>query len=166
MTEIEISVENILVNETVDSNEEIIRRLGTLLQKNGYVKDTYLQSVLDREIIFPTGLQTKTLGFAIPHTDAEHVKKTTVAIATLEKPVIFREMGSADDEISVSVVMMLAVRDPKQVVDTLVKVISILENEVTIEKLEKATTALEIYDAFYEHIQQVSDKKAAGSISH
>ncbi len=30
-------------------------------------------------------------------------------------------MGSPDDEISVSVVMMLAVSDPKQVVDTLRK---------------------------------------------
>ncbi len=157
MTEIEISVENILVNETVDSNEEIIRRLGTLLQKNGYVKDSYIQSVLDREIIFPTGLQTKSLGFAIPHTDSEHVKITTVAIATLEKPVIFRAMGSPDEDISVSIVMMLAVSNPKQVVDTLVKVISILENEVTIEKLEKATTSVEIYDAFNEHIRKISN---------
>jgi len=166
MTEIEISVENILVNVSVNDNEEIIRRLGGLLQKNGYVKDTYIQSVLDREIKFPTGLQTTSLGFAIPHTDAEHVLKTTVAIATLEKPVIFKAMGSPDDEISVSVVMMLAVSDPKQVMDTLVKVISILENEVTIRKLEKATTKLEIHDAFIEHIRQIINDKTAGSVNH
>ena len=69
----------------------------------------------------------------------------------------FRAMGSPDDEISVSIVMMLAVNDPKQVVNTLVKVISILENEVTIEKLEKATTSVEIYDAFNEHIRKISN---------
>ena len=157
MKEIQISLENILVNEIVDSNEEIILRLGQLLHKNGFVKDSYTQAVLDREIIFPTGLQTKSLGFAIPHTDAEHVEITTVAIATLEKPVIFRAMGSPDEEISVSVVMMLAVSNPKQVVDTLVKVISILENEVTIEKLENATTSVEIFDAFNEHIRKISN---------
>jgi PTS system galactitol-specific IIA component len=157
MNEIQISLENILVNEIVDNNEEIIRRLGQLLHNNGYVKDSYTQAVLDREIIFPTGLQTKSLGFAIPHTDAEHVEISTVAIATLEKPVNFRAMGSPDDEISVSIVMMLAVNDPKQVVNTLVKVISILENEVTIEKLVKATTSVEIFDAFNEHIRMVSN---------
>jgi PTS system galactitol-specific IIA component len=73
MNEIQISLENILVNEIVDNNEEIIRRLGQLLHNNGYVKDSYTQAVLDREIIFPTGLQTKSLGFAIPQTDADHV---------------------------------------------------------------------------------------------
>jgi len=158
MNEIKISLKNILVNEIVESKEEIIHLLGKLLQNNGFVKDTYIQAVLDREIIFPTGLQTKSVGFAIPHTDADHVEKTTVAIASLEKPVIFNSMGSPDDEISVSVVMMLAISDPKQVVGTLVKVISILENEVTIDKLVKATTKNEIYNAFTEHMNMISDQ--------
>jgi len=157
MSDLLIDVENILVNDTVQNHEEIIRKLGTLLHNNHYVKDTYTQAVLDREIIFPTGLQTTTAGFAIPHTDAEHVIKSTVAVATLDTPVIFKAMGNPEADISVTVVMMLAISDPKKVVDTLRKVISVLENEVTIEKLVKATTKLEIQSAFNEHMSNISD---------
>ena len=126
--------------------------MGDLLYKNGFVKDTFIEAVLDREIIFPTGLQTKTVGVAIPHTDSEHVEKSTVAIATLASPVIFMGMGYPDLEIPVSIVIMLAISDPKKVVDTLTKVISILENETTIEMVVNASTENAIQSAFLEHI--------------
>ena len=148
MDEIIISKNLVLVNETVQSSEEIIRKLGKLLLEEKYVKDSFVEAVLDREKIFPTGLQTTTIGFAIPHTDSEHVLKSTVAIATLKSPVTFIAMGSPGVEISVSIVMMLAISDPKKVVDTLRKVISVLENEVTIDKLVKATTKQEIQRRF------------------
>lgn len=157
MDEIIISEDLVLVNETVQSSEEIIRKLGKLLLEEKYVKDSFVEAVLDREKIFPTGLQTTTIGFAIPHTDAEHVLKSTVAIATLKSPVTFMAMGSPEDEISVSIVMILAISDPKKVIDTLTKVISILQNEATIDELINATTKLEIQGAFNEHMHNISD---------
>jgi PTS system galactitol-specific IIA component len=157
MDEIIIREDLVLVNETVQSSEEIIRKLGKLLLEEKYVKDSFIEAVLDREKIFPTGLQTTTIGFAIPHTDAEHVLKSTVAIATLKSPVIFMAMGSPEDEISVSIVMILAISDPKKVIDTLTKVISILQNEATIDELINATTKLEIQGAFNEHMHNISD---------
>lgn len=156
MSEIAINVNNILVNESAPSREAVIRKLGSLLYENKYVKDTFVEAVLDREIIFPTGLQTATVGFAIPHTDAEHVLKSTVAIATMKSPVTFMGMGYPDTEISVSIVLMLAISDPKKVMDTLTKVVSILENAATIKKLVNAVSELEIYDAFNEHMQNIS----------
>ena len=157
MDEIIISEDLVLVNEAVQSSEEIIRKLGKLLLEEKYVKDSFVEAVLDREKIFPTGLQTTTIGFAIPHTDAEHVLKSTVAIATLKSPVTFMAMGSPEDEISVSIVMMLAISDPKKVIDTLTKVISILQNEATIDELINATTNIEIQGAFNEHMRNISD---------
>ncbi len=157
MDEIIIREDLVLVNETVQSSEEIIRKLGKLLLEEKYVKDSFVEAVLDREKIFPTGLQTTTIGFAIPHTDAEHVLKSTVAIATLKSPVTFMAMGSPEDEISVSIVMILAISDPKKVIDTLTKVISILQNEATIDELINATTKLEIQGAFNEHMHNISD---------
>lgn len=157
MDEIIIREDLVLVNETVQSSEEIIRKLGKLLLEEKYVKDSFIEAVLDREKIFPTGLQTTNIGFAIPHTDAEHVLKSTVAIATLKSPVIFMAMGSPEDEISVSIVMILAISDPKKVIDTLTKVISILQNEATIDELINATTKLEIQGAFNEHMHNISD---------
>src|SRR5271169_503169 len=78
---------NILVKASAASSTDIIQQLGALLYNNGFVKETYVQAVIDREQIYPTGLQTSELGFAIPHTNTEHVSRPAVAIATLEQPV-------------------------------------------------------------------------------
>jgi PTS system galactitol-specific IIA component len=149
MTEITITEKNILVNDPSQSREEIIRKLGALLRANRFVKDTFIDAVLEREIVFPTGLQTTTVGVAIPHTDAEHVIKSTVGIATLESEVVFMGMGYPD----------LEIHDPKKVVDTLTKVISIIENEATIKRVVSATTEGEIQSAFLDHLNTLSEKE-------
>ena len=156
MSGINLDIRNILVNHLAQNREDIIRSLGGLLWKNNYVKDTFTEAVLDREIIFPTGLQTKTVGVAIPHTDTEHVIESTVAIATLTSPVVFMGMGYPDLEIPVSIVMMLAVSDKEKVMETLTKVISILENEATIKKLVDASTEQEVQDAFLNHMNSLT----------
>jgi PTS system galactitol-specific IIA component len=148
-----INEENILVRLKAQNRAGVIRRLGGLLYENGYVKETYTQAVLDREEIFPTGLETTLLGFAIPHTDTEHVLRPAIAIATLEQPVVFQGMGAPDTSIPVKIVMMLAIRDPKAVVQTLRSVISILENEKALEALTKATNKQEIKEIVEDHMR-------------
>ena len=161
MEDLTISVKNILVNEAVQSAEEIIRKLGRLLYNSGYVKDTYVQAVLDREEIFPTGLHIPSLGFAIPHTDAKHVNQSAVAVATLSKPVVFKAMDNPEVDIPVTMVMMLAISDPKKVIESLTKVISILEYETTIDKIKNATTKKEIRDAIREHMRRITEQRSA-----
>jgi len=157
MDELVVSAENILVNETAQNSEEIIRKLGGLLYNHKYVKDTYIQAVLDREKVFPTGLQTAALGIAIPHTDSEHVFRSAVAIATLSSPVIFKAMDNPDVDIAVRVVIMLAVSDPGQVISTLTKVVSILEYQSTIDRIISSKTTTEIQAAVSDHIRMVTE---------
>ena len=149
---------NILVKARAESAEEIIRRLGELLYQNGYVKDSFTQAVLDREVIYPTGLQTQLLGFAIPHTDTEHVNRPAVAVATLEGTVNFRAMDNPEVLVPVSIVMMLAISDPKSVVNVLRKVISILENEPALRGLAAASSAREVREIIFDHIKSLADK--------
>ncbi len=158
-----IDKENILVQVQAASREEIIRRLGALLLEHGYVRDSYTQAVLDREQIFPTGLQTPILGFAIPHTDTDHVTRPAIAIATLASPVTFQAMGEPETEIPVTVVMMLAVSDPKAVVVVLRRVISILEDEQALRGLIAAATPQEVRDIVQEHIQRMAEEIPADS---
>ena len=66
MDEIIISEDLVLVNETVQNSEEIIRKLGKLLLEEKYVKDSFVEAVLDREKIFPTGLQLGSTNHSIP----------------------------------------------------------------------------------------------------
>jgi PTS system galactitol-specific IIA component len=153
-----ICEENILVQCSAKSCEDIIRKLGVLLHNNGYVKESFTQAVLDREKIYPTGLQTNTVGFAIPHTDVEHVLKASLAIATLQEPVLFRAMDNSDVNVPVTIVMMLAIQDPKKVVQTLRSVISILENEEALASLTQAASSLEVKDIVRDHIKSLANR--------
>ena len=166
---LDLHEKNILVNLKAGDRVEVIRRLGGLLYENGYVKDTFVQAVLDREEIFPTGLQTKLLGFAIPHTDSEHVLRPAIAVATLEQPVVFQAMGTPDVSIQVKIVMMLAISDPKAVVRVLRSVISILENEPALQALTKATRSQEIKQIVGDHIRsmaQILSPETATGLNH
>jgi len=156
----ELSIEEhlILVKEKVISREEIIRKLGSLLLENRYVKDTYTQAVLDREIEYPTGLQARVTGVAIPHTDTEHVLKPAVAIATLENPIIFNGMGMPDTKVEVDIILMLAIHDPKLVVSILRKVIFILEDDEALKKMRSAKTKPEIKSIMINHIRSLANK--------
>jgi len=156
----ELSIEEhlILVKEKVTSREEIIRKLGNMLFENGYVKNTYTQAVLDREIKYPTGLQARVTGVAIPHTDTEHVLIPAVAIATLENPVIFNGMGMPDTEVEVDTILMLAIHNPKSVVSILRKVIFILEDDEALTKMRFAKTKLEIKNIMTNHIRSLANK--------
>jgi len=160
MNQDELSIEEhlILVKEKATSREEIIRKLGSMLFKYGYVKDTYTQAVLDREIEYPTGLQARVTGVAIPHTDTEHVLKPAVAIATLDDPVLFNGMGMPDTKVKVDIILMLAIHDPKLVVSTLRKVIFILEDDEALKNMGLAKTKLEIKSIMINHIQTLANK--------
>jgi PTS system galactitol-specific IIA component len=154
--EITISEKNIVVKMVAKDRCEVIGRLGSLLYENGFVKETYTQAVLDREVVFPTGLQTPGFGMAIPHTDTEHVIRPAIAIATLANPISFQGMGMPDTEIQVSLVIMLAISDPKAVIPLLRSVLYILENAEALKALAKASNELEIKQTVENHIRAIA----------
>jgi len=156
--ELTIDEKIILVKELVKDKEEIIRKLGSLLQVHGFVKDTYTQAVYDRELVYPTGLKARVTGVAVPHTDTIHVLKPAAAIATLKNPVIFNGMGAPDTEVVVDIVLMLAINDPKQVVNILRKVIFVIEDDEALKNLQAAETKKEIKDIMQAHIQALTKK--------
>ena len=79
----EINVANI------KTKEEALSYLADKLTSKGIVKESYKQAIIDREHVFPTGLQFEAYGIAIPHTDVEHVNKEQIALMTLKEAVPF-----------------------------------------------------------------------------
>ena len=59
----EINIKNI------SSKEEALTYLSDKLIEKGIVKESYKEAILNREKVFPTGLQFEKYGIAIPHTD-------------------------------------------------------------------------------------------------
>lgn len=148
----------ILVNESVENKQDIIKKLGQLLFDQGFVKDTYIQAVLDREIVYPTGLKARVTGVAVPHTDTEHVINPAVAIATLKKPVVFNGMGAPETEVHVSIVLMLAIHDPKEVVNVLRKVIFVIEDDKALTEILAAKEKSGIKNIMKAHIEALTKK--------
>lgn len=88
-----LNKELIKIGLVCNDKKEIIEYMGSILIKKGLVKDTFINAVLDREKLYPTGLFAKGVSVAIPHTDSTHVKESSVALAVLKKPVEFALMG-------------------------------------------------------------------------
>lgn len=126
------------------SSEEVIRHLFEKLYSFRYVKESYLEAVLDREKVYPTGLPLAKMCVAIPHTDSEHVLKPSVAISILDKPITFSMMGSPNTKIEVEIVLMLAISNPQNQILMLQRLMDVFQNEQLMEAIKNAKQEEEV----------------------
>ena len=140
------------IKSKAKTNFEILDELADLLYENGYVKDSFKQAVKDREKSFPTGLLVEdNFGIAIPHADREHVNKLGMAVATLENPVDFIQMGGeAGDIVPVTLVCMLSIDNPKKHMDTLAKLMELFSDHDKLEEIKKCDTKEKIMELLSE----------------
>lgn len=64
----------IQLNDSYLNQRELFSNISSIMLKHGYVEKSYLNNVIEREKIYPTGLATPLLNIAIPHTDPIHIK--------------------------------------------------------------------------------------------
>ena len=140
----------ILLNYEAESKEELLQKLSKILKDKGYVKDSFTEGVLQREIIYPTGLNTNGVKVAIPHTDPIHVEKPAILVALLKNPVSFKEMGSGVNDVEAKLIFMLAVKDPSCQVETLSKLMSIFSDKDKLISIYNSTTTKEVIDKLSE----------------
>lgn len=142
----------VLVNQSVNSREEVLSQLAKLLQENGYVKSSFSDALLKREKEFPTGLQTASIGVAIPHTDNDHVIRPAVAIATLTDPIDFQAMASPQEVVPVSIVLMLAIHKPEAQLKILQSVIEMIQDDEVLARLQSAPSKTELVSIVQDHL--------------
>ena len=118
--------------------EDILRKMASNLVEGGYVKETYVDAILQREKTFPTGISTEPLGVAIPHADVEHVIKPALSIATLKEPVKFLSMDDIETEIEVKIIFMLAITNPEFQLDMLRRLAYLFQNKEMLTRLAEA----------------------------
>jgi galactitol PTS system EIIA component len=112
----------------VSSAEEVIRALSRELRLAGAVKDTFESAALARERRSPTGLPFEGGAVALPHAEPEHVLSPALGVATLVRPVRFREMGSPGVALDVTLVVMPALTAKEQASAGLTRVIELLQS--------------------------------------
>ena len=121
--------------------EEALIILSKGLCEYGYVKTTYTDAILDREKKFPTGLPFKGYGVALPHADCCHVNKPMIAIGILKTPIIFKNMGDANQDVLVKIIFMLAMNKSDNQLQLLSELTENLQDVSLLEKLVHAETA-------------------------
>lgn len=132
--------------------EEAIRTVGKLFYENGFVKDTYIDAVIAREEVFPTGLQLKDIAVAMPHTDPQHVNKPGICIAQLKKPVTFAHMGEPETKVEAEILFMMSILSPDEQVDTLQRVLSVFQQPEVVAEFKKASNKEELYTVAKKYI--------------
>lgn len=130
-----LNEEVVAINVSVESREQLLKFMAEMLRKEGYVKESYAEAILQREEKFSTGLPTEEFGVAIPHTDAVHVNEPMISIVTLKEPVQFFEMGNPDEKVVVKIVFMLAMKDSDMQVKLLTNLMSIVQDKQLLREI-------------------------------
>jgi len=127
----------------VASAEAAVRYLARELAKAGHVKASFEAAAVARERRSPTGLPFPGPGgaVALPHAEPEHVESPALAIATLARPVKFREMGSPATQLDVALVVMPALTAKEQAAAGLAQLIESLQSEALRRALLDANDA-------------------------
>ncbi|MFF3101992.1 PTS sugar transporter subunit IIA [Viridibacillus arvi] len=139
-----ISTEFIFINLKAVTDREVLLTLSSHLENANIVKNTFKQAILEREQLTPTGLITKTIGVAIPHTDIKHVNKSVIAIGVLANPVLFSSMEDPEKKIKTELVFMLALRESFSHLNVLKELIEVLQNEELLKKIVSCTSPDEL----------------------
>ncbi|MBP1040886.1 PTS sugar transporter subunit IIA [Vagococcus sp. BWB3-3] len=112
-----------------EKRTELLEKMSDVLIAERYVKDSYKEAVILREKEFPTGLPTKGISVAIPHTESQHVIHEGFLVGIVETPVIFEVMASPGEEVPVEIIFMLAIKEPENQLVMLQKLIGLCQNE-------------------------------------
>ncbi|KGL46514.1 PTS sugar transporter subunit IIA [Listeria sp. SHR_NRA_18] len=111
-----------LMGGEFESREELFTEVATILEQKDYVTPSFCEAIIEREKVFPTGLEMNGIVIAIPHTDTVHVKRPFVFVSQLRKPLDFIQMGTTDKGIAVEMVFVLGICDPASQVPLLASI--------------------------------------------
>ena len=133
-----LPLDNILVGAAAADKWEAIRAAGRVLVEGGYVDESYVEAMVERERLTTTYMG---MGLAIPHGTQQakdSVKRTGLSVIQYPEGVDF------DGEKAYLVVGIAGVGDEH--LELLARVSEALDDEQTLEKLKNSTNPQDIYE--------------------
>lgn len=101
--------DNIYLDVEGGTFAEVLKNVADKLKEKGSVKEEFYEKVLEREAVFPTGLEFPEYNLAIPHTDAQYVNDNSIVVIKPKNPVVFKDMGTNSKELEVKVILLLLI---------------------------------------------------------
>ena len=140
-----------------DNQEQLFDQVATLLEEKKVVTDTYRSALIEREKMFPTGLDMEFLGkdlpnVAIPHTDTIHNLTESVVVVRLAKPVTFHNMIAPDKEVEVSLLFFIINNSSSSQTNILAQLMDFFTGNGHLEALSKLTDP----EALYQYISDAT----------
>ncbi len=132
-------------NLTAASRDEALTTMARYLVDSGYCHESFVDAILERERIHPSGLPMPGHKIAIPHTDADHVKRSVILFARLKNPVPFRSMGDPNERLPVQMISMFALQEKKLTGDMLETLITVYQRHEVLDAILNASDGDEIY---------------------
>lgn len=137
------------------TNENVFKAAFDLLYSKNFVKDSFLNGLVKREKVFPTGLRVGKYNVAIPHTDAVHVLNPAIAMITLKDPVKFKCMDG-DGDVDVKIVFTMALNKPHSQILMLQQLMNLIQNQ----KMMKSILEKDDVDSIYKILTNMSIKNS------
>ena len=140
-----------------DNQEQLFDQVATLLEEKKVVTDTYRSALIEREKMFPTGLDMDFLGkdlpnVAIPHTDTIHNLTENVVVVRLAKPVTFHNMIAPDKEVEVSLLFFIINNSSSSQTNILAQLMDFFTGDGHLEALSKITES----EALFQYISEAT----------
>ena len=140
-----------------DNQEQLFDQVATLLEEKKVVTDTYRSALIEREKMFPTGLDMEFLGkdlpnVAIPHTDTIHNLTENVVVVRLAKPVTFHNMIAPDKEVEVSLLFFIINNSSLSQTNILAQLMDFFTGNGHLEALSKITEP----EALFQYISEAT----------
>ena len=115
-----------------------------ILRERNIVKESYYESIINREKMYPTGLQTKYMGIAVPHTDTMHVNKDAFLFVSLEEPLLFGNMSGDEDKVEVELIFMMVLSSPGGQIKALQNLSNIFIDDEKLKRLRDSNDINEV----------------------
>lgn len=143
----------IFMNVEAADSESLLHSLADELYSRGYVKKGYGDAVIRRERVYPTGLPTNIMKVAVPHAiERDYVLEPRVLVATLKKPVAFKEMGDGERDVMVDIVFLLAVCGSNEQLTILQKIVGIFSDIDAMSDIKQAGNQTTLYQVLKKHL--------------
>lgn len=130
---------------------ELFNEVGKILISKNYVKNSYIENIIERENIYPTGIMTSYCPVAMPHIDAKYSNVNTLFVITSEKGIEFED-AEEDKNLYAKIIFGLIVKNHDEHIDFLVKISSIIQNVDLLENLYNAKNETEMKNLIEKHL--------------
>ncbi|MCT3276966.1 PTS sugar transporter subunit IIA [Lactiplantibacillus pentosus] len=137
--------ELIFLRADFKTSEDLFKGIDAVAKAKGYVTGDFLPKIIKRESTFPTGLQLEKRGVAIPHTDADTIRKEFVSVIVNNSPICFKRMDDPNEEVNAKVVFVLGLNKPHAQLEMLQALMSIIQDDSLVCGIENAVNNSDVY---------------------